>query len=347
MPSPDEHYRVIEAKSSLEEGLHYVACPLCLVDEPVELFKARDHYNGLPGEFPVVRCSECDFVYTNPRPFGEALEAFYPDDAGYYQPDVDAESLRRKALSGKRYRGLRRSMGYGDTASAGARPPLAAVPRSLLRRGYPRFVAGGKVLEVGCSYGKFLFQLECLGWEVDGIELNGSAAAFAREQLGLRVTTSPVEASDLADGAYDAVVMQMVLEHIPAPVSCLRRLHSAMKPGGEIIVAVPNFASAATDLFREHAYFLHVPQHMSHFTPETLGRAFEESGFRTTGVFGIPSKRDITQSARTRVSEGEADLVARIAASRLFAKTLLPPLLAWSRCRGRSTRMMVYAERVS
>lgn len=346
MPSSDEHYRVIEAKSRPERGLHYVACPLCLADETVELFRARDHYNGLPGEFPVVRCAGCGFVYTNPRPFGETLGAFYPDDAGYYQPDVDAESLRERALSGKRYRGLRRYMGYADAGEANSRPPLAAAPRGLLRRGYPRFVPGGKLLEVGCSYGKFLFQLKCMGWDVEGIELNEAAAAFAREHLGLTVTTSPVEASDLADNAYDAVVMQMVLEHIPAPVSCLQRLHRAMKPGGELIVAVPNFASRVIDLFGEHAYFLHVPQHMSHFTPETLGRTFEESGFRTTGVFGIPSKRDITQSARTRLSEGQGDWVTKIAASRPFAKTLLPLLLAWSRCRGRSTRMMVYAERV-
>lgn len=346
MPSSGEHYRIIDSKSSPDQRLHYVACPLCLADDPAELFRARDHYNDLPGEFPVVRCAECGFVYTNPRPSGEALQAFYPDDAGYYQPDVDADSLRRKALSGKRYRALRRSMGYGDASDAGGRPALAAAPRGLLRRGYPRFVAGGKLLEVGCSYGKFLFQLKCMGWDVEGIELNEAAAAFAREHLGLTVTTSPVEASDLADNAYDAVVMQMVLEHIPAPVSCLQRLHRAMKPGGELIVAVPNFASRVIDLFGEHAYFLHVPQHMSHFTPETLGRTFEESGFRTTGVFGIPSKRDITQSARTRLSEGQGDWVTKIAASRPFAKTLLPLLLAWSRCRGRSTRMMVYAERV-
>ena len=34
---------------------------------------------GLPGDYPVVRCQQCEFVYVNPRPTFASLGAHYPD----------------------------------------------------------------------------------------------------------------------------------------------------------------------------------------------------------------------------------------------------------------------------
>jgi hypothetical protein len=180
-------YRVIPEKSDPATGLHYVACPLCGADQPRALLTSRDYYNNLSGEFGVVRCRECGFTYTNPRPFGARLAAYYPDSAAYYNATTRPEprALQAALETGSMRRRLRR-LGYPAAAAAPA--SVAGLPYRILKYAIPPAVGGGAALEVGCAAGGFLYQLQCLGWTCRGLELNQAAAEHARSVLGLHVT---------------------------------------------------------------------------------------------------------------------------------------------------------------
>lgn len=99
-----------------------------------------------------------------------------------------------------------------------------------------------RVLDVGCGSGAFLKLLaekhpECT---VEGIELNPQAVADAQAQ-GLSVRLQSLD--DLVaerPGAFDVVASFQVLEHVPDAGDFLRGLIQATRPGGTLIIGVPN-----------------------------------------------------------------------------------------------------------
>lgn len=94
------------------------------------------------------------------------------------------------------------------------------------------------VLDIGCGRGAFLSKLKTA--RATGIELNKSAAEFAR-QRDIEVVESLI-ATHAAERpeAYDVVTAFQVLEHIADPMPFLRDCLAALKPGGLFVLAVPN-----------------------------------------------------------------------------------------------------------
>jgi 2-polyprenyl-3-methyl-5-hydroxy-6-metoxy-1,4-benzoquinol methylase len=49
--------------------------------------------------------------------------------------------------------------------------------RDLAIQGFPVFKKDGKLLDIGCSIGNFIYKMRELGWQVKGIEPNKKAAS--------------------------------------------------------------------------------------------------------------------------------------------------------------------------
>ncbi len=109
--------------------------------------------------------------------------------------------------------------------------------------------AGGRLLVLGASP----FLIHCLveqGFRVDAPPLNGQVLP-----AGLNAQTKgPLTSEDLlaptppfAQGAYDAVVLALVLEALPGdPIPFLYRLRRLLPPEGIIILATTNFGKLGT-----------------------------------------------------------------------------------------------------
>lgn len=65
--------------------LEQIACPSCGSSSSVYWLSGRDNLCGIPGEFPVVRCRNCQRLCMNPRPVTESLADCDPPD---YSPHV-------------------------------------------------------------------------------------------------------------------------------------------------------------------------------------------------------------------------------------------------------------------
>jgi predicted SAM-dependent methyltransferase len=126
-------------------------------------------------------------------------------------------------------------------------------------------------------------QIQCLGWQVEGIELSESAASIAREN-GFKVQTSSLEKADLPSDPYDMMTAWMVLEHLHQPVQCLRMMRSWVKPDGYLVASVPDAESLAKTLFKARCYDLQLPTHLFHYTPKTLEIVLNKAGWKLERV---------------------------------------------------------------
>lgn len=98
------------------------------------------------------------------------------------------------------------------------------------------------ILSVGCATGRTERELIKKGIDVFGIELNHEAANIARER-GIIVLEGDVSAIDVGifNKRFDFIIYADVLEHLPDPVSILRKHMHHLKTEGEIFISVPNF----------------------------------------------------------------------------------------------------------
>ncbi|MGZ8938702.1 MAG: class I SAM-dependent methyltransferase [Limisphaerales bacterium] len=141
---------------------------------------------------------------------------------------------------------------------------------------FRRYSKGGKVLDVGCSTGAFLFQLGQRfpkDYEVYGTDVSGPALDHAESQ-GVRTLRKDFLASDFPETGFDAITLWAVLEHVSEPRKFLEQAARLLKPGGICFVLVPHWNSLARRLLKNRYRYI-LGQHLNYFTPATLRRLAE------------------------------------------------------------------------
>lgn len=97
----------------------------------------------------------------------------------------------------------------------------------------------GRLLELGSSWGYFLFQARVAGFDVKGVEIGAKRRRFGRQHFGVEILPS-LEAVD--DGvSFDLIFAAHVLEHLPDVSTIYDRLASLLTDTGQLFLEVPNF----------------------------------------------------------------------------------------------------------
>jgi SAM-dependent methyltransferase len=109
------------------------------------------------------------------------------------------------------------------------------------------------------------------GLEVHGFEINSAAVRGLDPRIHVHVAES-LEAARLPEASFDEVLLWHVLEHIPDPRATLREIHRILRPGGILVVAVPNAASWQARWAGPAWFHLDPPRHLFHFTASNLKR---------------------------------------------------------------------------
>lgn len=237
-------------------------CLLCGADDAELLLSsgAQMHRDG--ERFTFVRCRRCGLVYLSPRVRQDGLLRYYDES---YLPHRGASAWGR----------------WARFAAEGQRRTDAARVRRARRA--TALGPAAAVLDVGCGRPTFLEALaRATGTRGTGIDL--SDAGWATEPArwagaGLELRQGTV-ADGLPDGPFDLVTMWHALEHDYAPLDTLRRLREVARPGGSILIEVPNFDSLTRRLHGEQWAGLHTPRHTALYTAATLGAMLECAGWR-------------------------------------------------------------------
>ena len=112
------------------------------------------------------------------------------------------------------------------------------------------------VLDIGCGMGFALLTLKDMGFtELRGIDVDAEQVRCA-QKFGLHVeqVQSTFTFLDQHAGQFDIVLMFDVLEHIPVDeqICIMRFVNLALKPGGRVILQVPNATLDDGDLAASH-----------------------------------------------------------------------------------------------
>jgi 2-polyprenyl-3-methyl-5-hydroxy-6-metoxy-1,4-benzoquinol methylase len=220
------------SKAAKMDSLLNRACPVCggLNTKP---FLRK-------GELQLVQCSHCSMIYANPVPTEMATGIFY-DRAGH-------EYLSSEKLESD----------YSDVR----------FERELqLFRSYCK---SGSVLDIGCSSGAFLYQLNKRysgDYQICGTDVSGPPLDHAKK-MGIPIIKENFLTHHF-DEKFDAITFWAVMEHLFEPELFLKKAASILKSGGFCFILVPNMRSFATRLLGSKYRYIY-PEHLNYFTPETL-----------------------------------------------------------------------------
>ncbi len=124
-------------------------------------------------------------------------------------------------------------------------------------------IFGRTVLDLGCSTGTFMELIRFEGGLPEGVEIDASARDAARSRGFAVAEKIP------ATGQYDVTLAFQVLEHLHTPGDMLAAMGRLTKPGGRILLAMPN-ASEVSYLGRDWLGFRVDLEHFNYFTVATV-----------------------------------------------------------------------------
>ena len=137
----------------------------------------------------------------------------------------------------------------------------------------------GKVLDVGCNGGFFLYVLS-EKFEKFGIEIDPKAVAFANKELNLNVIEGKIGEDSLEENSFDLIIFRGVIEHLLNPKLALDRSYQLLKTGGLLyFCATPNLDSFCADIYREKWKVFHPIEHINIFSVKTLHKLMGEKRF--------------------------------------------------------------------
>lgn len=241
-------------------------CALCGSQRQEEVISGRDRLMDLPGVFQFVRCRECGLVRQNPRLIPSALASYYTQD---YPSFTLSSASRQNVLQRAAYR-------YGQMKRV---------------RIVKRFCRAGKLLDVGCGAGDFLFEMDRIeGWRSLGVEPSRHACSYARRVLGVDVVCGTLARASLADATFDVVTLWNTLEHVYDPRRNLQQTRRVLRPGGVVILSTPVMSGLLRQWFGPYWVEWDLPRHLYIFSQETLGRFLRETGFHLISVTSLFSE---------------------------------------------------------
>ncbi len=249
---------MVEGDETLERPL----CPLCGNTRARPVVEAQDTWMRSDGrKFSVVRCEICAHRYTTPRYKLEHREKAFEGAYPFYRRARSASSMDAQAW-------------------AAAQAPFLGRAQHLCEA-RPR---PGRLLDVGCGDGVFCDVMRTRGWEVSGIDMESDVVAHAREHLKVDARMVDIETEPLPEGPFEAVSMWGVIQLIYRPQALLERVRERLSENGVLAIGVSNVRSWGATAFGSRWYGLGVPRHLSHFTPDTLRRLVEFSGYEVERV---------------------------------------------------------------
>jgi SAM-dependent methyltransferase len=180
--------------------LQIVDCPAC---GPVDFKLWMD--DGKPTQY--VKCSSCGTIYARPRAPWAARFSWLDKKFSYGANAVENATSRSKA--------------YDEES-----------------RIVKLYAAGGKILDIGCDLGDFFKYFPAVKWELFGVEVSPSAAAYASKTYNAQVFTGMLREANNNPSYFDLITMLDTIFYLDDPLQDVKEIYRLLKPGGILAIEV-------------------------------------------------------------------------------------------------------------
>ena len=240
-----------------------------------------------------LECRDCGLMWIDPLPTREEVEARYRTaySSGEYAPFAEAHDMR------------------------------SLISRHRLER-VLEVARPGRWLDVGCSTGSFVAAAVRAGCVAEGLDISREAVEIARD-AGLLAHHGRVEDFEPTQ-PYDTITAFDVLEHSPEPRAFVKRLRGWLRPGGTLVLTLPDLRSIYPRfLMGRHWFYFWPDEHLFYFDANTVTRLLRDAGFEIKRI--SRSHKPLSLDYAARNLENFNATLGRIARA---AVGLLPASLA-------------------
>lgn len=229
-------------------------CPVCKEANHSTFLTCKEGYD-------LYNCTECLHIFVWPIPTIDALKHVY-SFANSYQVQQRQIYDENTVISRKTREGFRQ---------------------------IERFANRGRLLDVGCSSGRFLWLAKRNGWSVCGVELNKDTARIANDN-GLSVSIGELDSADYPPAYFDAIHIGDVVEHVRDPAGFISQASIFLKSDGVMVLVTPNHDA----LFPILTFWLHrllkmpwshptPPYHLNQFSEKSLSKLLNHVNMQVIG----------------------------------------------------------------
>jgi len=233
----------------MQEKLEHVNCDLCNSNETTLLFTKDDYKH--------VKCNSCGLIYVNPRlrHSKDNLDSFYASDE---DPEGLIKSLLHRAYSARRQK------------------IFCAELKKM-----ERYRESNRILDIGCSFGGFLYAAKNREWKVKGIEAVYDIGKHGKDLYNLDIFLGTLEEAKLEPASFDVIRLNNIIEHIPLPSQFLADVNKLLRKGGLLSISTPNYDSYSVSICGKEWIYFDGQHHIVLFTPATLKKILDKNGFTT------------------------------------------------------------------
>jgi SAM-dependent methyltransferase len=239
-------------------------CPVCGSKQFNPFITCTDFF--VSGEqFEIRECSGCGFKFTANAEDEENIGRYYQSE------EYISHSNTSKGLVNAVYHRVRNYM--------------LGRKRRLVEKVVQK--KSGNILDVGTGTGFFLNEMKKNGWQVSGIEKSDDAREFAKKEFSLEIG-EPELLFQFRSESFDAITLWHVLEHIHQLNENMEAFVRLLKPGGKLIIALPNHTSYDALHYEKYWAAWDVPRHLWHFAPPQMQVFGKRHGLKMISLHTMP-----------------------------------------------------------
>ena len=231
-----------------------ILCPICHSANTKFLFEGWDLVFGYPDSAFVYACKACNHVFVagilTPEQLTDMYTNYYPRAAfniDDYEPHKEKSGFLYW-LDGEEGRAFRH------------------VPKNV------------RILDIGCGYCETLGYHKARGCDVYGVEADENAQKIA-ERYGFNIHIGLFASENYEPNSFDYVTMDYVLEHLVDPLQTLQEVNGILKPGGQLIVSVPNPSALGRYWFGRY-WSWHLPFHRHFYSRHSIDILAGDAGYK-------------------------------------------------------------------
>jgi SAM-dependent methyltransferase len=241
-------------------------CLLCRTTADTRTVSERLRDDSL-GSHSVVQCLTCGHVQLVPMPAPEDDARFYAGDEQSRRltgpAEIEAWRKRTWVDTQRRLEWIRSRVGPSD--------------RTL------------EILDVGCGYGFVVDALARKGYRAIGMDVGTERLEIARSHHQGAFVEGTVGGQFLKEnqGRFGCLTLFHDLEHVRDPVTFLQLSCCAVRPGGFVLIEVPNLVDELLTYSASYRAFYWQRAHLSYFDAARLSLVLIRAGFAEFEVRGV------------------------------------------------------------